>query len=211
MTHIESAELDTEMIARAVAYSPPTASERLQASREALQAWIQHTYHADEHRPGASAHQAERARIKRASQQRNTAPTPAPGWLGVLEDSLSDVPMATVAVRWVRRWWTHHPWRATVEFAHVATEELVGPVARRHPWIVLGSAVAVGALATKIRPWRWVSRDAVIASMLPTISVASILHWVTNSLHRFHPADNDSSAAEAPHDPDGPLSEADAY
>ncbi len=150
------------------ALAPPTPAERLLASRQALQGWIQHTYHPeDESAPRRST----------AADERD------PGWLGVLVDSITDVPMATVAVRWVKRWWAHHPWRATAEFAEVAAEELIGPVARKHPWLAVGGAFVVGIAASRLRPWRWVTKDAVLASLLPTVSVASILHWVTNSLH----------------------------
>ena len=181
MTHTESVALDSALLVESSATAPPTAAERLQASREALQAWIRATYHPQQADTRAPHHQADDTRD--------------PGWLGMLADSISDVPMATVAVRWLKRWWARHPLRSTAEFAGVAAEELIGPAARKHPWLVLAAAAAAGALAARLRPWRWVSKDAVVSSLLPTVSVASILHWVTNSLHSLHPRSDPGTSA----------------
>jgi hypothetical protein len=192
MTHTESVAIDSALLVESPAAPLPTAAERLQASREALQAWIRMTYHPED--------------INTRRREQVDGPRD-PGWLGVLADSITEVPMATVAARWLKGWWARHPLRATTEFAEVAADELIGPVARRHPWMVLVGAAAAGAMAVRLRPWRWVSTDTVIASLLPTVSVASILHWVTTSLQRFHPRDDvpasapplgDATGTEAP-------------
>ncbi len=185
MTHTESVALDSALLVESSAAAAPSPAERLQASREALQAWIRATYHPQQADSRPPPHQAE-------SEARD------PGWLGMVADSITEVPMATVAVRWLKRWWARHPLRSTAEFAGVAAEELIGPAARKHPWLVLAVAAAAGALAARVRPWRWVSKDAVVSSLLPTMSMASILHWVTNSLHSLHPrSDPDTDAPPA--------------
>lgn len=185
MTHTESVALDSALLVESSAVATPTAAERLQASRDALQAWIRVTYHPD-----------ATPRTRKRANHSSEGPRD-PGWLGVLADSITDVPMATVAVRWLKRWWTRHPLRATAEFAEVAAEELIGPMARKHPWLVVAAAAAAGAMAARVRPWRWVSKDTLIASLLPTVSVASILHWITGALHRLHPDSDEPPREEA--------------
>lgn len=154
-----------------VPMAPPTPQERLQASRLALQAWVTRTYHAES--------------LPRTPESEPM--TSDPGWLSVLADSLSDVPSATIAVRWVKRWWSHHPWRATADFASLAAAEIARPVATRHPWMLIGGAFLGGGLLVSLRPWRWISGGALLAGFLPHFSLTSILHAVTSTLSSLHP------------------------
>lgn len=160
MTQLERQDVETPLHEQH-ALAPPSPQERLQKSREALQAWIAQTYHAHE-----------------APTQ--GPPTPAdpqePGWLSILADSLMDVPAATIAIRWVKRWWRHHPWRATVEVVSTAGRELAKPVAVKHPWILLGGAFLAGGLLARLRPWKWVSGGTVLAGLLPRTSLTSMFH-----------------------------------
>ena len=153
--------------------APPTPEERLQASRLALQEWIDQTYH----------------RGKPAANQSAVDPDIPlePGWLSILADSLMDLPAATIAVRWIKRWWRHHPWRATADFASVAGRELTRPLASKHPWLFLSGAAVMGALLVQLKPWRWVSRKTLLAGLLPSVTVTSILHGMTSILAGLHP------------------------
>jgi len=168
MTHVENLDLDSSLQGDIVPLSPPTPEERLQASRTALQMWVKKTYGHDDAAADAPPH----------SEFDSTEP----GWLSILADSLSDIPAATIAVRWAKRWWAHHPWRATADFASVAARELVRPVALKHPWMLVGGAVLAGGVLVRLRPWRWISGGALLAGFLPRFDLGSILHTVTSVL-----------------------------
>jgi hypothetical protein len=142
---------------------PLTPEERLSASRENLRAWL--VRHQPQREP-----QAQDAPANESHE---------PLWLSALFDALSDVPAASVAARWLRRWWNNHPFRAVVDIAAALTREVAGPVAKRHPWWLLLGALAVGVGLTRLRPWRWISGGALLASLMPRFDVAAILHWAT--------------------------------
>lgn len=195
MTHVETTDLDPLMQGQAQDIGPPerpSPQARVAASRAALQRWVDHTYHPER----LTADEAQLA----AEESGSVPSEDEPAWLGLLVDSLSDVPVASIAVRYLRRWWARHPLRATAEFAGAAGHELLQPTAARHPWLLLGGAVIAGAALTRLRPWRWVSGSAMLASLLPPISLASILTSVTTLMHGMNP--------DGPHDPDTASNEA---
>jgi|GEM_PF-1485853 len=129
---------------------------------------------------------ASRESIRRALLKAKAPPDPhqaadgprEPGWLGTLGDALSDLPAAAIAVRWLRRWWNGHPWRTTFEFARDAAQELAVPVARKHPWWLVGGALVAGMLLARAKPWRLLSGGALLAGLLPRFDLGSIMNWV---------------------------------
>ena len=139
---------------------------RLAFSREKLRTVLAHY-----NKPVSTAHASA------------TAPEPEePGWLDTLSDVLSDVPAATVAVRWLRRWWARHPWRSTLDLAGAVTRELVEPVSKRHPWLLVAGAMVAGAALTRARPWRWISGSALLAGLLPPVHWSSVMNWLTAAM-----------------------------
>ena len=185
-THVESTDLDPLMQGEATApdTTPLSPQARVDASRAALQHWILRTYHPELLPPPPPGE----------------SPVPPadgsdPPWLGALIDAVNDVPVAAVAVRYMRRWWARHPWRATAQLADEAGRELLRPIAKRHPWMLLGGAVVAGIVIGRLRPWRLVSRNAVLASLLPPISFASLMTSITAMFGSV------ASAPEAPAEP----------
>jgi len=166
MTNVENTNLGASLEDQGL-LAPPSPEERLQTSRLALQEWIARTYH------GAPSKQAE--------DSASTDPF-EPSWLNILADSLADVPAATIAMRWVKRWWRHHPWRATVDVFSAAGHELAKPIASKHPWILLFGSVLAGGLLVKLRPWKWVSGSALISGLIPQVSFTSIFHTILSTL-----------------------------
>ena len=169
-THIESTDLDPLMQGEATVpdATPLSPQARVDASRAELAYWILRTYHPERLPPLPPGESAV-----------PPADASDPPWLGALLDAVNDVPVAAVAVRYMRRWWARHPWRATAQLADEAGRELLRPVAKRHPWMLLGGAVVAGVVIGRMRPWRFVSRNAVLASLLPPISFASIMTSIT--------------------------------
>ncbi len=160
------------------ALPPPTPEQRLAASREAIRMAL------------VSRHSTSARKARRRGR----------GLLGGLAQAFSHVPMSHLAQRYISRWWARHPWRTTVEFAVEATDELVRPMAEKHPWLLLGGALGVGALLSRARPWRWISGGALLAGVIPRMPLASVLDWVTSTLNDLagqteHPA---SPAAAGP-------------
>jgi hypothetical protein len=52
-------------------------------------------------------------------------------------------------------WWVRHPWRASAEvFGHAFSQELL-PMARRHPYLLVGVGASAGAAVVALQPWRW--------------------------------------------------------
>lgn len=132
--------------------SPPSACERLAQSRE---------------------------RLRQALQQVSTGATEASGagadtFLGGLLGSLQAMSGDNMLADVLATWWRKQPLRVGYLVACETTNILVQPYARRHPYrLVLGAAVAGGLLAL-VRPWRWFSVPALMASLLPHIMANSI-------------------------------------
>jgi hypothetical protein len=108
-----------------------------------------------------------------------------------LFDALSDRPVAAVAMRWARRWWANHPWRTLLNLSGEVLHEVVAPVARRHPWLLLGGAALAGVALSRLRPWRWVSGGALLTGLLPQVSLASMLDTITRAFESLRPGDDD--------------------
>jgi len=197
MTHVESTELDPLMQGDAAGTDPsPSPQARVDASRVALQQWITRTYHPERLVPFADG-----------PHHRGRANEADPLWLRALVESLSDVPIGRVAARYLRRWWRRHPLRATAELGDQLGRELLTPTAEKHPWLLLGGAVVAGALLSRLRPWRWVSRSAVLGHLVPPLSLASILASLT-SLFRTQPPEDAPPAPDQDGDAQGGPAEA---
>lgn len=52
-------------------------------------------------------------------------------------------------------WLDKQPWYASAELVGSTVVHQVKPIVRRHPWLSLGAAAAVGAALVALRPWGW--------------------------------------------------------
>lgn len=69
----------------------------------------------------------------------------------------------------LRLWWQQYPLRAVGERAADLIRSVVAPVAQAHPLGLVLGALAVGGLLVLVKPWRWISLPAMVASVLPQI------------------------------------------
>src|SRR5690349_10558143 len=105
--NVESTDLDPLMQGEALAPELPLSPQaRVDASRAALQMWIVRTYHPE--------------RLQPAPQDDHDAhphDDDGPQWLEMMVDTLNDLPVVSVAARYLRRWWRRHPVYATFHVA----------------------------------------------------------------------------------------------
>jgi hypothetical protein len=188
MTHTENTDYDTGVPGVPLPVEPPSPEQRLEASRARMRTWFQETYGDD-----AAARQA------RASQPVRDE-SGEPSWLSAIFDMLADVPAATVAARWLRRWWSRHPWRTTADLALAITREVAEPAAKRHPWLLVGGAVVAGMALSRVRPWRWISGGAIVASLVPRLDMGAMLHWFTVTMTDFVAQRHAQQQGHAAHD-----------
>ena len=124
----------------------PSACERLAQSRERLRYVLGHA----DSRPAADGTNAESA---------------TPRWLA----GASATPEITLLFDLLQSWWRKQPLHVVLTLAVQAATAALQPTAERHPYrLVLGAAVLGGVLAL-LRPWRWISSTAVLATFLPRI------------------------------------------
>ncbi len=100
---------------------------------------------------------------ERNAEQRARA-SGAPGaWLS----SLKSLPGADLLMTAAQQWWTHHPMHSAVSALNLATRSSVQPVANRHPFVLVGAAVLVGAVLMRFLPIRRLFTPALLAGVLP--------------------------------------------
>ena len=52
--------------------------------------------------------------------------------------------------------------------------QVVGPLAREHPWALAAASAAAGALVVALRPWRWLPPPAVLTSLLSQVALNAL-------------------------------------
>lgn len=97
--------------------------------------------------------------------------------------SLVALPVLGPLINTAMTWWAEHPLHAVAElFSRPSASDTEAPkmsLARRHPWAMLLSAAALGALLMWARPWRFaLLRRAVYAGLLPQM-VTTLLSRVS--------------------------------
>ena len=136
---------------RPEAASPPSAAERLAASRTRLRAALMEIAH----------------------------PAPKPSILGGLGlgdfgnriiDRLKELPGAILVLEALEHWWAEHPLHTVGIVAEEGARELIAPIARKNPYALILGSVAVGALFALSRPWRWLFRPALFVGLLPQLA-----------------------------------------
>ena len=126
-------------------------------------------------------------------------------------DEWRDHPLIGAVIDAVQGWWAHHPLRSVADIGSTAARELAEPLVRRHPVACVAGALVLGALAMRVKPWRWILRPALFAG-LTTQVVSRLLsdapmEFVLNALMKLKrqapPAD--PVAPETPDTPDTPA------
>ena len=150
------------------------------------------------------ARSRERLRQVLAPPPRPAADNSAGGSGKSWEQRLRDIPGIATALDVVKVWWQQHPLHAVSIVAGEVGRTTLRPVARRHPYALVGVALLAGALLAWARPWRWALRSALFAGLAPQVAsrvVASlpIKSWLTvlGTLFSTPPGGSRSAAAAA--------------
>ena len=117
-----------------------------------------------------------------------------PGFVRWL-DRLSTAPLASIWIGTVQRWWAKHPMRLAVLLADDAARTLVEPLARKHPYQLVLSAGAVGALLMVTRSWRWLPR-AVLTPALTSTLMAGLVPTLIGQLKSPAPGSTRSAHSQ---------------
>jgi hypothetical protein len=115
---------------------PPTAAERLAASRERMREWML---------------QADTRGVARRRVQAAREAGDKPAWI----DRLRAVPVVGVVLDAANAWWANHPMQPVAQLAQGVVHDSVAPLARRHPILVVSGAFLIGVAVVRWRPWRW--------------------------------------------------------
>lgn len=100
------------------------------------------------------------------------------------EQRLRDIPGIGTVIDVVKVWWQQHPLHAVGIVASEVGRTTLRPIARRHPFALVGVALLAGVLLAWARPWRLALRSAMLAGLVPQVAsrvVASlpIESWLT--------------------------------
>lgn len=94
-------------------------------------------------------------------------------------------PAAATMIDAASRWWAGHTGLSANALAGQLANEVLRPLAKRHPVALVAGAAAVGALLIWIRPWRFALRPKVLSSfgsvVLSSVLASGVLQaWLTN-------------------------------
>jgi hypothetical protein len=151
----------------------PTACEGLAQSRERLRQAI----HDRVSPPTSSDHQSA-----------SSSPFGS-DWL----TKLKDIPGADLLFGLLQDWWAKQPMHVAMTQVAEAVKAALRPISQRHPYAMVFGAAAAGALLVVARPWRWISKPALLASLLPALIAAAM---------KLMPNQTPSTSAQPP-DADG--------
>jgi hypothetical protein len=144
------------------------AAERLAENRERMRQWMLRLDGRYEARRRAAAAQAEGAEPS-------------------LIDRLRGHPVFGLLIDAITGWWDAHPLNATASLANGVVRETIGPLARRHPFLMVSAAVLAGALLMRFRFWRRLVKPALFAGLVSQIATRLIaqLPSIIDTLHSF--------------------------
>jgi hypothetical protein len=162
---------------------PPSAAERLAASRERMRQWMLQ----------ADGRIDARRRMEAAREAGDK-----PAWM----DRLRTAPVIGVLIDAANAWWANHPMQPAATLAHGIVRETVAPLARRHPLLTVGGAFLVGVAVVRWRPWRWLIKPAlfaglgsqIIARVISSVPLETIFEAL-GSFAKRRPRDDEPAAA----------------
>jgi len=131
---------------------PLSPAQRVAASRQRMAIWL-------------DQHSGRRRGAKRGADDAE-ADAAGPSWF----DELRSHPIVGIVVEALSGWWSAHPLRAAVVVGDAALRETLAPLARKHPVVMVGGALLVGALLARTKPWRLVLRSALLAGLLSRVA-----------------------------------------
>ena len=99
------------------------------------------------------------------------------GWVNQLKTQ----PAAGVVLDTLGNWWSQHPLRVIGLVAMEATRAMARPISQRHPLTLVAVAFVLGGLFVWTRPWRWILKPALLASLLPQLIRRTIAHTSSRS------------------------------
>jgi hypothetical protein len=103
------------------------------------------------------------------------------------------LPGARVVIDALAQWWAGHTPHSAQQLASQVADDVLRPLAKRHPIALVAGAAALGALLIWSRPWRWVQRPQVVSTLGPVV-LSSILAsgvlqaWLHDLLAKAAPA-----------------------
>jgi hypothetical protein len=153
---------------------PPTLTpvQRLEQSRAHMRSWL------DDRMPRSTA--------SGAALRGGVLGEKLSEWL----ESLRSNPIAGAVIDGVTGWWSTHPLNSVFRIADETAGDMVGPLVRRHPLAVVAGAFVLGAIAIRIRPWRWLIRPALFAGLASQLTSRLVSHgpldFMLGALHRFN-------------------------
>ena len=89
--------------------------------------------------------------------------------LGLLDVLKLAVPSVGLVIDALGQWWASQPLQASGNIAEGLVDQILRPLAKRHPIALVAGAAGLGALLIWIRPWRWAWRPPVLSSLGPVL------------------------------------------
>ena len=122
-----------------------------------------------------------------ASSAQAQAAKQGPGHSSALMATLTALPVIGPLIHSAASWWADHPLHAVADLftprKDAAAEPASQTLTQRHPWAMLVSAAAIGALLMWARPWRYaLLRRAVYSGVLPQVFTSLLSRVSTDGL-----------------------------
>ena len=158
---------------------PPSAAERLDASRKRLRAALMEIAH-----PPAKPSMLDGLGLG--------------SFAGDIVNRLKGFPIAAVVIETLEHWWAEHPLHTAGIVAEQASRKFVAPIAQRNPYALVLGSVVVGAVLALTRPWRWLIRPALLAGLVPQLATQALKHMPIESWVQMLAAFTAKSPASKP-------------
>ncbi len=84
------------------------------------------------------------------------------------------LPGAKIWIPAAQYWWSKHPLHTAASQITKASAAAIGPVAQRHPVQLVFLAALAGAGLVWCRPWRWIAKPALFATIAGQLTSAII-------------------------------------
>lgn len=184
---VDAAHADPHALEDEGTQRPPSAADRLAASRERMREWMLRTDGRQEARRRAAA-----------AKQQGRSPS--------ILDRLRAHPVFGIVIDAVSAWWANHPLQPAASLAQSVTRDAFAPLARRHPLAMVASAFVLGGVLVRFRPWRWMAKPAFFAGLASQVVTRFITQMPIESMLQALTAfaqprqHDDESPAAAPHD-----------
>jgi hypothetical protein len=85
---------------------------------------------------------------------------------------IQDFPGASLFISAAKFWWSKHPLHTLTSEIGKASTAVIEPIAKRHPVVLVSSAMLVGAALVWLRPWRWVGKPTLYVGIVSQIAAA---------------------------------------